>query len=278
MFKKKTRNKIIIYIVLLVIAVVYIFPIFWMISTSFKTNNIALKIPPEWIPVHPTLSNFINIFADSKFVTFYKNTVIVATAATFISVVFASLASYSFSRFRFKGSGLIQMLFLSTQMFPSVALLIAMYTLYRQLGLINTYTALIIACITIALPLSTWITKGFYDTVPISLDEAAKIDGCGRFRTLFTIIMPLIQPGIIAIAIYAFMVSWDDFLWSLTLVNKTDMRTLTAGIQMTYMGEYSYDWSKVMTASVSASLPLLIIFIFLQKYLISGLTAGAVKG
>lgn len=278
MFKNKARGKVVIYILLLIVAVIYIFPIFWMISTSFKTNNIALKIPPEWIPLHPTLSNFTNIFADSKFVTFYKNTVVVATVATFVSVLFASLASYSFSRFHFKGSGLIQMLFLSTQMFPSVALLISMYTFYNRLGLINTYTALIIACITIALPLSTWITKGFYDTVPISLDEAAKIDGCSRFRTLFTIILPLIQPGIIAIAIYAFMVSWDDFLWSLTLVNKTDMRTLTAGIQMTYMGEFSYDWSKVMTASVSASLPLLIIFIFLQKYLISGLTAGAVKG
>ncbi len=266
------------YIAITVFVFIYLFPVYWMLSTSLKTNDIIMKLPPQWFPQKPTISNFLSILSDIRFLTFYKNTVFVATCATVLSLILAVFASYSFSRFKFPGSKIVQMVFLSTQMFPAVVLLIALYSLYKSLHLLNTYSALILACSTNALPLSIWVLKGFYDTIPVTLEEAAYIDGCSKLRTLFQIIVPLIKPGLIAVSIYAFLVSWDDFLWSLTLVNKVQLRTLTAGIALTYLGENSYDWAKVMTASVSASIPILVVFIFLQKYMISGLTAGAVKG
>lgn len=169
------------------------------------------------------------------------------------------------------------MLFLSVQMFPAMTLLIALYQMYFKLKLLNTYTALVLACSTNALPMSVWILKGFFDTIPKSLEEAAYIDGCTKGGALVRIILPLMKPGLFAVGLYAFLISWEDFLWGLTLTNKTSMRTLASGIAMTYLGEYTYDWGRVMAAAVGAALPLLIIFIFLQKYLISGLTAGAVK-
>ncbi|HBT17093.1 MAG TPA: carbohydrate ABC transporter permease [Firmicutes bacterium] len=264
-------------ILLLILLVLFLAPIYWMILTALKPNALLLKMPPEWNPFKLTLENFTTILSDHKFLVFYKNTGIVAFGTTFLSMILAALASYSFSRFKFRGSSFLQLVFLSTQMFPAVALMIALYALYHKLHLLNTYTALILACATNALPLSIWVLKGFFDTIPRSLEEAASIDGCGRIQTLFQIILPLVKPGILAISIYAFLISWDDFLWGLTLVSKMELRTLAPGIALAYLGEYNYDWAKVMAASVVASLPILLVFIFLQKHMISGLVMGAVK-
>jgi multiple sugar transport system permease protein len=270
-------QKIWLSVILIGLVIVYLAPIYWMIITSLKPNDLLLKIPPEWNPLKLTLDNFKKVLSDTRFLTFYKNSGIVAFGSTLLGLFLAALASYAFSRFNFRGSKFLQMTFLSTQMFPAIALLIALYALYRKFNLLNTYTALILACTTNALPLSVWVLKGFYDTIPKSLEEAASIDGCGRFRTLFQIILPLTKPGLLAVGIYSFLVSWEDFLWGLTLVNKMDLRTLAPGIALAYLGEYNYDWAQVMAASVAASLPILILFIFLQKYMISGLMMGAVK-
>lgn len=273
----KKNNKAV-YGLVVIICIICIFPIYWMIITSIKTDAVLMKYPPEWFPLKATLENYRKIITDIKFINFYKNTIIISITTTVASMLLSIAAGYSFSRFKFFGSKILQMIFLSTQMFPAVVLVIALYTMYNRLGLINTYTALVLACTTNALPLGIWVLKGFYDTIPKSLEEAAYIDGCGKFKSLVQIIAPLTKPGILAVSIYAFLISWDDFLWGLTLVNKVEMRNLAPGIAMTYLGEYNYDWAKVMAASVSASIPVLIIFIFLQKHMISGLTAGAVKG
>ncbi|HHV12758.1 MAG TPA: carbohydrate ABC transporter permease [Clostridiales bacterium] len=275
--KVKVSNKVLVYLGVVAITIIFIFPIYWMILTSIKPNEAILRLPPQFIPKGATLNNYKNIMGDGKFVVFYKNNVIVSTVTTLVTLVLAVFASYAFSRFRFRGSRFLQMLFLSTQMFPAMTLLIALYNMYFKLGLLNTYTALVLACSTNALPMSVWILKGFFDTIPKSLEEAAYIDGSSKANTLFRVILPLIRPGIIAVGIYSFLISWEDFLWGLTLVNKTEMRTLASGIAMTYLGEYNYDWGRVMASAVTAAVPILIIFIFLQKYIISGLTAGAVK-
>ncbi len=275
--KVKVSNKVLVYLGVVAITIIFIFPIYWMILTSIKPNEAILKLPPQFIPKGATLNNYRNIMNDGKFVIFYKNNVIVSTVTTLVTLALAVFASYAFSRFRFRGSKFLQMLFLSTQMFPAMTLLIALYNMYFKLGLLNTYTALVLACSTNALPMSVWILKGFFDTIPKSLEEAAYIDGSSKANTLFRVILPLIRPGIIAVGIYSFLISWEDFLWGLTLVNKTEMRTLASGIAMTYLGEYNYDWGRVMASAVTAAIPILIIFIFLQKYIISGLTAGAVK-
>lgn len=265
-------------LLLILITTLVVFPIYWMIVTSLKEKSVIMRLPPQFLPVNATFAHYKNVLSDSRFFGFYKNTIIVASLTTLLTLTLAILASYSFSRFRHKLNGVLQMLLLSTQMFPAVVLLIALYTMYSKFGLINTYAALVMACTTSALPLSILVLKGFYDTIPATLEEAAMIDGSGRMRTLLTIITPLILPGMVAVGLYSFLVTWDDFLWSLTLVNRLEMRTLSAGISMLYLGENSQDWSRVMAASVSASLPILIVYIFLQKYMIAGLAMGAVKG
>ena len=248
-----------------------------MIVTSLKPNASILRLPLEFWPREFTGANYRAILSDGLFPIYYKNNLIVSLATTVLTLLIAIMAAYAFSRFPFRGSRTLQMLFLSTQMFPAVVLLIALYSLYAKLGLINTYTALILACSTNALPMSIWILKGFFDTVSKSLEEAAYIDGASRGYSMVRIIVPLVQPGILAVGLYSFLISWEDFLWGLNLVNRLDMRTLASGISLSYLGEYTYDWGKVMAATVSAALPVLVAFIFLQRYLISGLTAGAIK-
>lgn len=274
--KKKLFKALRILLILLVTAVV-IFPIYWMLVTSLRHKSVIMRLPPQFFPVNITWEHYTNVLSDARFFRFYQNTVVVASLTTMLTLVLGTLASYSFSRFRHRLNGVLQMLFLSTQMFPAVVLLIALYTMYSSIGLINTYPALVLACTTSALPLSILVLKGFYDTIPITLEEAATIDGTGKMRTMATIITPLILPGLVAVGLYSFLVTWDDFLWSLTLVNRLEMRTLSAGISMLYLGENSQDWSRVMAASTCASLPILVVYIFLQKYMIAGLIMGAVK-
>lgn len=259
------------------VTLIFIFPIYWMIVTSLKPNSVIMRLPPQFLPGSPITDHYISVLSDHRFFTFYKNTVIVAALTTAVTLLLAILASYSFSRFRYRFSGVLQMLFLSTQMFPAVVLLIALYTMYSKLGLINTYTALVVACTTSALPLSILVLKGFFDTVSPTIEEAATIDGAGRMHIMTRIVVPLIKPGIVAVGLYSFLVSWDDFLWSLTLTNKLEMRTLSAGISMLYLGEQSQDWARVMAAATCASLPVLVVYIFLQRYMIEGLAMGAVK-
>ena len=275
--KKKSWRSFLNYGGLIAITIGFVFPIYWMIVTSIKPNEAILRLPPQFIPDGATLANYQGILNDGNFVVFYKNNVIVSGITTVLTLFLAVLAAYAFSRYRFKGSRFLMMLFLSTQMFPAMTLLIALYNMYYKMGLLNTYTALVLACSTNALPMSVWILKGFFDTIPKSLEEAAYIDGCSKGRTLVQVILPLVKPGILAVGLYSFLISWEDFLWGLTLVNKSEMRTLAAGIAMTYLGEYNYDWGRVMAAAVSAAIPILIIFFFLQKYMIAWLTAGAVK-
>lgn len=275
--RTKTWKQILMYAAIAALTICFVFPIYWMLATSLKSNESILKLPPQFLPLKITFQNYQGILTDGKFLIFYKNNIIVSGITTLVTLTLAVLASYAFSRYRFKGDKFVMMLFLSTQMFPAMTLLIALYNMYYKLGLLNTYTALVLACSTNALPMSVWILKGFFDTISKSLEEAAYIDGCSKAGTLVRVILPLVKPGILAVGLYSFLISWEDFLWGLTLVNKTEMRTLASGIAMTYLGEYNYDWGRVMAAAVGAAIPILIIFIFLQKYMISGLTAGAVK-
>lgn len=275
--KTQTFRRISVQAAAVLLTLCFVFPIYWMMITSVKPNASILRLPLEFWPSAATTANYRAILSDGLFPIYYRNNLIVSLTTTAVTLVIAVMAAYAFSRFPFKGSKTLQMLFLSTQMFPAVALLIALYSLYSKLGLINTYTALVLACSTNALPMSIWILKGFFDTVSKSLEEAAYIDGASKGYSMVRIIVPLVQPGILAVGLYSFLISWEDFLWGLNLVNKLELRTLASGISLSYLGEYTYDWGKVMAATVSAALPVLVAFIFLQKYLISGLTAGAVK-
>jgi multiple sugar transport system permease protein len=257
---------------------IFLFPVYWMVHSSFRRNSELTVLPPNFSLIGATLENYQRILSNVAYLTYYKNSFIVAGATVAICLPVAILAGYAFSRYRFPGRGLLMTGVLSVQMFPIVAILIALYTFYARLSLLNTYHGLILANVTFALPFSIWFMKSYFDTIPRSLEEAAYIDGCGRLRTLFQIVVPLTRPGLLAVGVYAFLLSWDDFLFALTLITREELRTLPVGIALSFVGEFLYDWSGMMTISVIASLPVLVLFVALQRHMIAGLTAGSVKG
>ena len=275
---KNSRKNALIYFIVVILVLISFFPAIWMLSTAFKTPEDVFTIPPQLVPDQFTLLNFKQIFSNNIFLTYYRNSLIVSTSTVVLCLVVAIFAGYSFSRFQYKGSSFMQFFILISQMFPLVLLLISIYVIFLKIGLTDSLYGLILADCTFAIPFSVWMLKGFFDTIPKDIEEAAKLDGCSRMGILSKVVIPLLKPGIIATAIYIFLLSWDDYIFALTLTSSTSMRTLPVGISLTYLGEFQYRWGELMAASCSAALPITIIFIFLQKFLVKGLTGGAVKG
>ena len=256
-----------------------IFPVFWMLSTALKTQVDAYKMPPEFIPRNPTLDGFRKILtADRTVLRFFWNSLVIGGGAVALCLGAGILGGYSLSRFRSRTSRFIMMFMLVSQMFPLALLAIPLYVYFHKLHLLNTYFGVILVHSAIALPLSLWLLKGFFDTIPIELEEAARIDGCSRGKILTAIVMPLIGPGIITAAVYAFLISWREFLLALIFTSTEAVRPISPGLAVYYFGFASLRWSDVMATSLLTLTPLLIIYIFLQKYVISGLVGGAVKG
>ena len=256
-----------------------IFPVFWMLSTAVKTQVDAYKMPPEFIPRNPTLDGFRKILtADRTVLRFFWNSLVIGGGAVALCLGAGILGGYSLSRFRSRRSRFIMMFMLVSQMFPLALLAIPLYVYFHKLHLLNTYFGVILVHSAIALPLSLWLLKGFFDTIPVELEEAARIDGCSRGKILTRIVMPLIGPGIITAAVYAFLISWREFLLALIFTSTEAVRPISPGLAVYYFGFASLRWSDVMATSLLTLTPLLIIYIFLQKYVISGLVGGAVKG
>lgn len=253
------------------------FPLFWMISTALKTPDLIFTRPPQLVPSIPTLANFIELF-NSVFMKFVRNSFIVSSGAVLLSSLVAVLAGYSFSRFKFTGQKLIQLFILTAQMFPLVLLLISIYVFFSKLRLLDTHLSLILAHCTFSLPFSVWMLKGFFDAIPKELEEAARIDGCSRTRILVQVILPLVKPGLVATGIYIFLLSWDDYIFALQLISSLGKRTVPVGLVLSFLGEFQYAWGPLMAGSIIVSLPVMLMFVYMQKHLIAGLTAGAVKG
>lgn len=272
-------SKIFTYIVLLLILIFTFFPIFWMVSTSFKNNYDAFKVPPSWVPSPFTLESYKNQLTDrGGFLIFLKNGLIVSFSVTIITIILSLTSGYSFSRFKFSGQKAIFLLILATQMFPYIVVIISLYIMFRKLNLLNSYLGLSLSLTTLSLPFSIWMMKGFCDTIPKEIEEAASVDGSSRITTLLRIVAPMISPGIVAVALFSFLTSWNNLLFPLTLSLRNSMKTIPPGFLLTYVGEYQYFWADMCAGAVSVTLPIIIIFIFFQKYFIAGLTAGSVKG
>ncbi len=254
-------------------------PLYWMFVTSIKPNQAAFKVPPELFPSQPTLESYISQLRDrAGFLTYFLNSVIVSTLATLVSIVGSVLAGYAFSRFRFPAKRALLVFILASQMFPLVLLLVAIFVLFRQLNLLDTYLGLSLAFTSFSLPFCIWMMRGFFDTVPHELEQAAMIDGATRLQALFRVVLPLIGPGVIAVGLFSFLNAWNNLLFALSLTSSQNMRTVPPGFLLTYVGEFQYKWADAMAGSVMVALPMVAVFIFLQRYLISGMTAGAVKG
>jgi len=256
-------------------------PMAWMLSTSFKSQFSALQQPPVWIPSEPSLEQYRILLSPynevgASFLRYLLNSLWVSTATTILGVLVAVPAAYAFSRFNFPGKNALFFSILVRNMFPLVVFLIPLFILMRNLGLVNTHWSLIITYLTFGLPLSIWLLKGFYDNIPPQLEQAARIDGATRFQAFILIVMPLSSPGIIATAIYAFIQAWNEYVYAVTFLNSERLLTLPVGLQR-FFSEYSTNWPGLMAASFIMSVPVVVLFLVLQKYFVRALTEGAIK-
>ena len=251
-------------------------PLLWMINTALKPTDLTFTTYFFTGPL--TLDNIIHIITDEKIMNYLKNSLMVSFGSSFAATAVAALAGYSFSKFRYRGRKFVMGMFMMSQAFPQAILLLAIYNMMNKAGLLGSYWALIISYVVFTLPVGTWTLKSYFDQLPDSLIESAKLDGAGHLRIMLQIVFPLVIPGMVSIAIYGFVWSWNDLLYSMTLVTDTAQRTLASGLVMTFLGEASTNWGLMMAASIVSAIPVTIIFVFLQRYFIQGLTAGAVKG
>ena len=268
-----------IYLVLLLIFTTL--PMVWMVLTSLKSQFAAMQYPPQWWPAEPTLQNYVKLLDPTNpvghdFLLYFWNSLYVSVLTTIFGVVVAVPAAYAFSRFRFPGRTFLFFAVLLRNMFPAVVFLIPLFIMMRWMGLVGTHAALVLTYLTFGLPLSIWLLKGFYDNIPIQLEQAARIDGATRFQAFVLIVMPLSTPGIIATSIFSFIGAWNEYVYAVTFLNNKDKLTLPVGIQR-YFTEFATDWPGLMAATFLMSVPVVVLFLVLQKYFVRALTEGAVK-
>jgi multiple sugar transport system permease protein/raffinose/stachyose/melibiose transport system permease protein len=276
--KQKWFLSVLTYVVLIVFAFYCLFPFLWMIDTSFKPTDQIRSVNPTFWVQHPTFAHYSNILYQSKFGTYFANSLKVAVSTTIIALAVSIFAGYALSRYgRFKGVKTVSAAMLLSQMIPGVLLMIPLYVIMKQLGLINTYGSLIIAYSTFMIPLCTFMMKSFFDSVPYEMEESAEIDGCTRVGIIFRIVLPVSIPSLIATSLFAFVNAWNEFMFGYVFINDDDHRTLTPGI-MLFKGLYMTDWGSISAASVLSVLPVVVMFAYMQRFLVEGMTAGAVKG
>lgn len=264
-------------VMLTLLALFGLLPVYWLTATAFMKKEDVFALDRPLFPTDPTLDNIIGFFQNPILLQNLVNSVIVSTGTAVVAVLVGSLMAYSLSKFRYRGRNPIMFMFLIGQLIPGALLLISLYLMLASANLLYTYTALILSFTTFTLPLTVFLLKGIIDGLPDDILEAAKVDGLTRLKTMFQIVFPLIVPGLITAAMFAFMRGWSDLLFALTLAGP-DKQTLPAGLTQAFIHEGTADWPALMAASLITSLPLAIIFILLQRYFVSGLASGAVKG
>lgn len=276
---QRQLGRVLRYILIGLILIVALFPVLWMFFSSLLPSPRVMQIPPVFgITGESGLFNYVKVFSKDEYVRYFVNSFVTAGGTVLMVMLIALPAGYSFSRYSFAGKNMVLTLIMSVQMFPIVVILISLYGFYLRWNLVNTYMGVILADTVQAMPLAITLMRSFFDTLPRSLDESARIDGAGRLRVMFSILVPLTLPGLVAVGIYTFLTAWDDYLMALTIMSTTDMKTLTVGLAQSFLGEYAHDYGALMAFSMAGSLPIVLLFVFFQKYMISGLTAGAVKG
>lgn len=260
----------------LLLAAFVLVPFLWMVSVSLKPPSEPFAIPARLWPDDPTLSNYAAAFRP-EFRTYFVNTLVVSISTVVIVVVLGLLAAYSLTRGRLALLGAIVVLVVLAQMFPHSAIIIPIYKMMRAMDLLDTRASLIIAYVSVTLPIAVWMLRGFLVKLPVSLEEAAAIDGASPLRIFWDIVVPLARPGIIATAVYVLIVTWQEFLFALSFTSSSEMRTLPVGLN-DFIGQYGIRYGELMASSVMVSAPVIAVFFVLQRYFVAGLTAGAVKG
>jgi arabinogalactan oligomer/maltooligosaccharide transport system permease protein len=265
---------------LIVACLLAVFPVLWILISSFKPQEeIIGSVTLSILPHHWQISNYTRVLTENDhiFLTWLWNSFLVALFTTVIAVFLSATAAYAFSRYRFPGYRPALTSFLITQMFPAAILLVPIYNIILHLGLLNQKTGLILAYCTTAVPFCVWMLKGYFDTIPISLEEAGRIDGLTPFGTFWRIVVPLSLPGLAVTCFYAFITAWNEVAFANVLLVADKSYTLPVGLQ-TYIFEFGQAWDKLTAAAILVSLPAIFVFLFAQRYLVAGLTRGGVKG
>ena len=276
MRRKKIMAGAAMYALLGLLASLVLIPGLWMVSTAFKSYGETIAKPPRWIPQQISFEAFGRLWSEYPFGTYFKNSFVIVLFSMAVSVFASCLAGYGLTRFKFRGRNSLMTFILVTQMFPSVMLLVPFYSIIGKMHLLDTHLGLILVYISFTVPFCTWTMLGFFRALPLDLDEAARIDGCNSWQCFSRIILPLTLPGIASTSIYAFITSWNEYMFAFLLTSRPEMKTLSVGIAE-MNGFQQIRWNDMMAASLMASLPLILLFICLQKYFVSGLTSGAVK-
>lgn len=265
------------YLALTLFAVIAVYPILQVVTISLRPADRLLSTSLEIIPDNASFKNYVDLFADRPFLLWMRNSIVVSLVVTLTGVVLAALTGYAFSRFTFIGKKIGLLSLLTTQMFPATMLLLPLYIMLIKLGLINTYLGVITIYTATALPFTIWTMKGYYDTIPYSLEEAARIDGCNQFQAFYKIILPLAAPALVITALFSFMTAWAEYLVAAQILQDSSLWTLPLGLK-SFESNMSTEWGLYGASSIIVTIPVVILFLALSKYLVSGLTLGSVKG
>jgi ABC-type glycerol-3-phosphate transport system permease component len=277
--KSNARNLAIViaYVILVALLFFALAPVALMIGTAFKPNVEIFQVPPHWLPRAPTLSNFHKVMFNSGIPRYALNSIIIATLMTFTALVLGKMAGYGFSRFKFRGNRALSLFMLLGQLIPLIALIVPFFQIFDAVGLLDTKIGIALAHLTTALPLVTWMSASYFSTIPVELDEAAILDGCTRMQALRKVVLPVALPGIISIALFAFLMSWNEFVLASVLTNTDNSKTLPIGLSE-FATMFTVDWGSTMAAAFLMTVPVVAVFLLFQKQFVSGLSAGAVKG
>jgi ABC-type glycerol-3-phosphate transport system permease component len=274
---RKAFALLVTYTLLLTAATVILFPVFWMASSSLKPANELFARNMTMLPVNWTLENYRNVWEGTSFPAYFWNSFKVASISTATSVVISMYAAYALARIQFRGRQAYGLLLLVTQMFPHILLVIPLFLIIQRLGLINTHLSLIIAYTSFSLPFTIWMLRGFFESIPRELEEAAAIDGASQLLTFHRVILPLAGPGLAAVTMFGFIRSWNEFLFALVFLQAHDLFTLPIGLA-SFQEEYTFRWDLIMAGAGIVTLPVLFFFLLMQRFIVQGLLGGAVKG
>jgi arabinogalactan oligomer/maltooligosaccharide transport system permease protein len=277
MISKRFIRLFLTYLTLVVFAAIAVYPILQVVTVSLRPADRLLSTSLEIVPQNATMKNYVELFRDRPFVAWLWNSMFVSLVVTLTGVVLASMTGYAFSRFSFVGKKVGLLSLLTTQMFPATMLLLPLYIMLIKLGLINTYLGVIIIYTATALPFTIWTMKGYYDTIPYSLEEAARIDGCNQFQAFYKIILPLAAPALVITALFSFMTAWSEYLVAAQILQDSALWTLPLGLK-SFESNMSTEWGLYGASSIIVTIPVVVLFLGLSKYLVSGLTLGSVKG
>jgi multiple sugar transport system permease protein len=282
---RKSLNKISLFLVTLPVYFFIFFPVLWLFTASLSTQVELFSVPAHWIPVHPTFQNYLDILFPSQavssvprtFAVALLNSIKIASAVTGISLIIGSLAAYALVRIPFKYNRSIQIGIIATRMIPEVSLILPIFIIASSLQLINKPIILIITYLSFSLPYSIWLLMAYFQTIPVELEEAARLDGCSRIGILFRIIMPVSLPGLVSTAMFIFLVAWDEFFYALIFTSTLAAKTAPVAIAE-FIGRFTVNITGMMAGGILAALPPIVVALLFQRYIVRGMTAGAVKG